>query len=81
MLLGPIITRARVRSALSQADLAVAVGLSQSHISRLEDDLVGCSTEALACIAARLELDLGDVLRAAAETAAARRRPVEPEAA
>lgn len=82
MMLGELISRARQAKTRSQTDLGAALGLSQSHISRIEDDLVGCSTTTLAALARELDLDLGAVLEAAAETEHARKlKPAEPEAA
>lgn len=78
-MLGSLVRTRRREKTWTQDDLAQLVGVSRVQISRLEDDLVGVSTEVLASLADALGLDHGEVLRAAAETA--RRRRAAQEAA
>jgi len=60
--LGRRVARARERCGLSQAQLAEAVGLSQSAVSRIESGLRGVDSLELARIAAELRVSVLDLL-------------------
>jgi hypothetical protein len=74
--LGPLIRERRESLGLSKAEVVRRTGamFDSAHLFRVETGDSLCEPDGLAALATVLGLDHGDVLRAAAETAAARRR-------
>ena len=64
--LGALIAALRERSRLTQADLARRVGVSQSHISRIESGSRTVCRERLRLIAGILKISPAELLRQAA---------------